>query len=94
MDKHRGVEARRGEDGTILGMRPGKLVDGAGVAGEGGVVGVGVAGYVVDFDGAVFYIIFYYMIDRIQGLGYENSHLFGGGKRSHVVRIEKKHWTS
>ena len=64
MDKHRGVEARRGEDGTILGMRPGQLVDGAGVAGEGGIVGVGVARYVVDFDGTVF-ISYCYMIVSI-----------------------------
>ena len=91
MDKHRGVEARRGEDGTILGMRPGKLVDGAGVAGEGGVVGVGVAGYVVDFDGAVFYIIYYYMI--VSNLGNEIA-ISWRRKRSHVMRIEKMHWTS
>jgi hypothetical protein len=34
-------------------MRPGKLVDGTGMASEGSVGGVGVAGYVVDFDGAI-----------------------------------------
>ena len=53
MDEHRGVEAGRGKDGAVFGMGPGQLVDGTGVASEGGVVGVGIGGYIVDFDGAI-----------------------------------------
>ena len=34
-------------------MRPGELVDGPGVAREGGGGGVGVGGDVIDFDGAI-----------------------------------------
>ncbi len=34
-------------------MRPGELVDGSGVAGEGGVGMVVISGDVVDFDGAI-----------------------------------------
>jgi len=53
MDEHRRVEGGRGEDGSVLGMGPGELVDGSGVAGEGGVDVVGVVGDIVDFDGAI-----------------------------------------
>ncbi len=57
MDENRGVEAGRGKDGAVFGMRPGQLVDGAGVASKGGVVGVGIGGYVVDFDGAILVLL-------------------------------------
>jgi len=53
MDKYGGIEGGGGEDGSVLGMGPGELVDGSRVAGEGGVGGVGVSRDVVDFDGAI-----------------------------------------
>ena len=46
-------------------MGPGELVDGAGVAREGGVGGVAVAGDVIDFNGAVFVLFWVWTRDII-----------------------------
>lgn len=53
MDKYRGIEGGGGKYGSELGVRPGELVDGTRMTGEGCVGGVGVTGDIVDFDGTV-----------------------------------------